>query len=167
MRLEPGRLRPRDALCDRPVRVWPWPMPMQRGAWLHLVDLDAARTGGYALAACCAHRSGSTACRCRPAAACAAMTTCGACSMPVRTRVVVGSLAVREPERVARGSSGIGGERITLALDTRQDADGRLAAAGAWLDRADSGRDPQELLQATRTAACATCCAPTSRVTAC
>ena len=40
--------------------------------------------------------------------------------------MVVGSLAVREPATVAAWLHEFGGERITVALDTRQDA------AGAW-----------------------------------
>ncbi len=94
--------------------------------WLHLVDLDAARAGGYTLAGLLRAiaddgrlrvqtgggvRSGGDVQRLLDAGA---------------SRVVVGSLAVREPARVAGWLQRFGAERIVLALDARQDA------AGQW-----------------------------------
>lgn len=94
--------------------------------WLHLVDLDAARTGGYTLAPLLRAIAGDGRLRVqtgggvRDEAAIEAMLEAGA------SRVVIGSLAVREPERVADWLRRFGEERITIALDTRRDD------AGTW-----------------------------------
>ncbi len=94
--------------------------------WLHLVDLDAARAGGYTLApllrsiADDGRLQVQTGGGVRDEAAVAAMLEQGA------SRVVIGSLAVREPERVEAWLQRYGAARITIALDTRQDE------AGVW-----------------------------------
>lgn len=105
--------------------------------WLHLVDLDAARTGGYTLAPLLRAIAGDarlqvqTGGGVRDEAAIEAMLEAGA------SRVVIGSLAVREPERVAGWLRRFGEERITIALDTRRDDAGiwRLPIHG-WTERA-------------------------------
>ena len=94
--------------------------------WMHLVDLDAARAGGYTLAGLLEEIARGTGLqvqtgggvRCRQDVA--RILDAGA------ARVVVGSLAVREPATVAAWLDEFGGERITVALDTRLDA------GGAW-----------------------------------
>lgn len=92
--------------------------------WLHLVDLDAARDGGYTLAPLLRRIAADGRLRVqtgggvRNEAAVESMLSQGA------TRVVVGSLAVRESALVAGWLQRYGVERITIALDTRQDADG-------------------------------------------
>jgi phosphoribosylformimino-5-aminoimidazole carboxamide ribotide isomerase len=105
--------------------------------WLHLVDLDAARDGGYTLAPLlrkiaedgrlCVQTGGGV----RDEAAIDTIFDAGA------ARVVIGSLAVREPERVAGWLSAFGTERITIALDTRRDDSGvwRLPIHG-WTEHA-------------------------------
>lgn len=100
--------------------------------WLHLVDLDAARAGGYTLAPLLAAIRANTPLRVqtgggvRSEADVEAMLEAGA------DRVVVGSLAVREPERVSGWLMRFGADRITVALDARQDEAGqwRLPTAG-------------------------------------
>lgn len=88
--------------------------------WLHLVDLDAARAGGYALAPLLEQVKACTALRVqtgggvRGAHDVRRMIDAGA------DRVVVGSLAVREPETVADWLRDFGVERITVALDARR-----------------------------------------------
>lgn len=94
--------------------------------WLHLVDLDAARAGGYTLApllrsiADDGRLQVQTGGGVRDEAAVAAMLEQGA------SRVVIGSLAVREPARVEAWLQRYGAARITIALDTRKDE------AGVW-----------------------------------
>lgn len=94
--------------------------------WLHLVDLDAARAGGYTLApllrsiADDGRLQVQTGGGVRDEAAVAAMLEQGA------SRVVIGSLAVREPALVEAWLQRYGAARITIALDTRQDE------AGVW-----------------------------------
>jgi phosphoribosylformimino-5-aminoimidazole carboxamide ribotide isomerase len=94
--------------------------------WLHLVDLDAAREGGYTLAPLLKKIADDGRLRVqtgggvRDEAALASILDAGA------SRVVVGSLAVRKPELVSGWLQQHGAERITIALDTRQDD------AGVW-----------------------------------
>lgn len=94
--------------------------------WLHLVDLDAARAGGYTLAPLLRRIADDGRLRVqtgggvRDEAAIVDLFAAGA------SRVVVGSLAVREPARVGDWLRRHGAERITIALDTRQDD------AGVW-----------------------------------
>ncbi|MGG6463518.1 1-(5-phosphoribosyl)-5-[(5-phosphoribosylamino)methylideneamino]imidazole-4-carboxamide isomerase [Solilutibacter silvestris] len=103
--------------------------------WLHLVDLDAARAGGYTLAPLLRTISDRTSLHVqtgggvRDEAGVEAILEAGA------QRVVVGSLAVREPELVKGWLRTFGAEHLTIALDTRQDDDGewRLPVHG-WTE---------------------------------
>ncbi len=115
----------------------------QGARWLHLVDLDAARDGGYTLAALL---------RGAAAAGLQVQTGGGVRSREdvVRileagaARVVVGSLAVRAPEQVMAWLREFGADRITVALDARRDAEGtwRLPVHG-WTE---TGEDTLEAL---------------------
>jgi len=104
--------------------------------WLHLVDLDAAKAGGYTLLPLLAQLCGclqiQTGGGIRSAADIEAVLAGGA------TRVVIGTLAVREPERVIAWLHDYGSERVVIALDARQDADGewQLPVAG-WTEKSD------------------------------
>ncbi len=98
----------------------------QAGAtWLHLVDLDAARAGGYTLQKLLHRIKSHTALHVqtgggvRSAGDVEALLDAGA------DRVVVGTLAVREPDAVSGWIAQYGSERIVVALDTRSGADGR------------------------------------------
>lgn len=110
--------------------------------WLHLVDLDAARAGGYTLAPLLRRIADDgrlqvqTGGGVRDEAAVATMLEQGA------SRVVIGSLAVRDPARVDAWLQRYGAERITIALDTRQDDDGawQLPVHG-WTERAELDLD--------------------------
>jgi phosphoribosylformimino-5-aminoimidazole carboxamide ribotide isomerase len=107
----------------------------QGARWLHLVDLDAARAGGYTLQPLVERLRAETGLKLqtggglRDEAGVAALLALGV------ERVVLGTVAVREPERVARWIERQGAERVVLALDTRQDAEGcwRLPVSG-WTD---------------------------------
>jgi phosphoribosylformimino-5-aminoimidazole carboxamide ribotide isomerase len=111
--------------------------------WLHLVDLDAARDGGYTLAPLLARIAEDGRLRVqtgggvRDEASLAAIIRAGA------ARVVIGSLAVRHPELVADWLEIYGADRLTIALDTRQDEQGvwRLPVHG-WTEDA-----PRTLLE--------------------
>jgi phosphoribosylformimino-5-aminoimidazole carboxamide ribotide isomerase len=116
--------------------------------WLHLVDLDAARSGGYALAPLLRRIKSETALRVqtgggvRNAEDVAALFDAGA------DRVVIGSLAVRSPEIVREWIARFGSERIVVALDTRAGADDRwrLPVHG-WTELAsDNAGDLETLL---------------------
>lgn len=115
-------------------------------AWLHLVDLDSARFGGYRLLPLLTALAGDGGLRVqtgggvRDEADVQAMLDAGA------ERVVVGSLAVREPDVVADWLQRFGAEHLTIALDSRQTADGRWLLPTAGWTR-DSGAELEPLLR--------------------
>lgn len=113
--------------------------------WLHLVDLDAARSGGYTLAPLVGSIKAETGLRVQSGGGVRSEADLVTLLEAGCDRVVVGSLAVRDPHRVASWIERHGGERITVALDARQDGDGqwRLPVAG-WTE--DSGVDLPQLL---------------------
>lgn len=99
--------------------------------WLHLVDLDGARSGGLENLAVI-----------KAIAADGMKIQCGG---GVRSeddllrlfevgveRVVLGSVAIREPERVARWLGTHGSERITIALDTRRVGEQWTLPSAGW-----------------------------------
>lgn len=119
----------------------------QAGAqWLHLVDLDAARAGGYTLAPLLREIASAAALRVQTGGGVRSEDDVARLLDAGAERVVIGSLAVREPDAVLAWLRRYGAERITLALDARQDADGvwRLPVAG-WTQ--DSGATLDSLLR--------------------
>jgi phosphoribosylformimino-5-aminoimidazole carboxamide ribotide isomerase len=94
--------------------------------WLHLVDLDAARSGGYTLAPLLARIAATTSLQVQTGGGVRNEADVERLRGSGAARVVVGSLAVRMPERVAYWLERYGAEHLVLALDTRQDE------AGAW-----------------------------------
>jgi phosphoribosylformimino-5-aminoimidazole carboxamide ribotide isomerase len=108
----------------------------QAGArWLHLVDLDAARSGGYTLLPLlrrivgAGHMRVQTGGGVRSAADVQALLDAGA------SRVVIGSAAIREPDSVRTWLDRFGADRLVLALDARRDSGGvwRLPVHG-WTE---------------------------------
>ena len=97
---------------------------LEQGAgWLHLVDLDAAKSGGYAQlpllrAFADAGLQVQTGGGVRTRDDVVRMLDAGA------ARVVIGSLAVGDPDLVQGWLLEFGSERLTIALDAREDADG-------------------------------------------
>lgn len=119
----------------------------ERGAqWLHLVDLDAARAGGWSLGPLVRAIRARTSLRIQTGGGVRGERDFAAILEAGADRAVVGTLAVREPLRVAEWLERKGGERLVLALDARQDAQGRwrVPVAG-WT--ADSGATLEGLLQ--------------------
>ena len=98
----------------------------QLGArWLHLVDLDAARDGGYTLAPLLQEIFRTSGLRVQTGGGIRSAEDVQRVLDAGAARVVVGSLAVREPEQVAGWLAKIGADRLTIALDTRY-------IAGQW-----------------------------------
>lgn len=108
--------------------------------WMHLVDLDAAKAGGYTLAPLLADIARDTGLQVQTGGGVRSREDVLRILEAGASRVVVGSLAVREPEAVAAWLAEFGGERITVALDTRQDADGtwKLPVHGWTEDAGDT-----------------------------
>ena len=94
--------------------------------WLHLVDLDAARAGGYTLLGLLARLGRETGLKVQTGGGVRGERDLVALLDAGAERVVVGSLAVRDPETVNAWLQRYGAARITVALDTRQDD------AGCW-----------------------------------
>ncbi|MEI7038170.1 1-(5-phosphoribosyl)-5-[(5-phosphoribosylamino)methylideneamino] imidazole-4-carboxamide isomerase [Fulvimonas yonginensis] len=99
--------------------------------WLHLVDLDGAREGGLANLAVieAVARSGlkiQAGGGVRKVADVHRLFDAGV------SRVVLGSVAIREPQRVADWIARHGGERFTIALDTRWSEDRWMLPSAGW-----------------------------------
>lgn len=109
----------------------------QGAAWLHLVDLDAARAGGYTLRPLLRTLAAGTSLKIQTGGGVRSRDDVVAILDAGAARVVVGSLAVREAETVYGWIEEFGAERITVALDTRQDRSGawRLPVHG-WTETA-------------------------------
>ncbi len=112
----------------------------QGATWLHLVDLDAARDGGYTQIDLLARIKSETALNVqtgggiRDEAGVDALFAAGA------DRVVVGSLAIREPDRVKGWLAHYGAERITLALDASQNPEGEwMLPSHGWTRDSGAG----------------------------
>ena len=100
--------------------------------WMHLVDLDAAKAGGYTLAALLAQIASTTTLKVQTGGGVRGRDDVARILDAGASRVVIGSLAVREPDDVLAWLSEFGPEHLTIALDTRQGVDGvwRAAAFG-------------------------------------
>jgi len=93
--------------------------------WLHLVDLDAARGGGYTLAPLLEDIRRHTDLRVQTGGGVREQSDIDALLGAGAARVVIGSLAVRDPRRVLGWLTRYGADRITVALDARLSPDGR------------------------------------------
>lgn len=116
--------------------------------WLHLVDLDAARAGGYTLAPLVGRIKATTGLRVQTGGGVRGEADVQAILDAGAERVVVGSLAVREPATVRDWLERFGADRIAVALDTRRDEDGwwRLPVQGWTRLDAGAGNDLASLL---------------------
>jgi phosphoribosylformimino-5-aminoimidazole carboxamide ribotide isomerase len=106
--------------------------------WLHLVDLDAARAGGYTLLETLTRVVDTTGLMVQTGGGVRSADDVQRLLDAGATRVVVGSLAVREPRTVIGWLERFGPEQLTVALDTRTGDDGVwvLPTAG-WTSVAD------------------------------
>ena len=107
-------------------------------SWMHLVDLDAAKAGGYTLAPLLAQIASSTSLKVQTGGGVRGYDDVARILDAGASRVVIGSLAVREPDSVLAWLGEFGADRLTIALDTRQGDDGvwRLPVHG-WTETAD------------------------------
>lgn len=105
--------------------------------WLHLVDLDAARDGGYTLAPLLARIRGETRLKIQTGGGVRSMSDVRSILDAGADRVVIGSLAVRKPDDVVRWLTSFGISQVTVALDARE-VNGRwcLPTAG-WTQQSD------------------------------
>lgn len=106
----------------------------QGAQWLHIVDLDGAKTGSTENLAVIA-RMAACGLRVQAGGGVRSRTQLDAFFAAGVERVVVGSLAIKQPQLVAQWLAEFGPERIALALDARADQMGvfRIATAG-WTE---------------------------------
>lgn len=110
--------------------------------WLHLVDLDAARHGGYALDELLTAIRTTTPLSIQTGGGVRSASDMDRLLRLGASRVVIGTAAIREPDLAVGWLRTYGPERITLALDVREDApgqwslpvDGWTASSGGTLD---------------------------------
>ena len=92
--------------------------------WLHLVDLDAAKVGTYTLREMAAFMQKTFGLKIQSGGGIRSREDIDSLVNAGLNRVVVGTLAIREPGLVADCIKQYGADRITVALDTRQDDNG-------------------------------------------
>ena len=101
--------------------------------WLHLVDLDGARSGSLDNLAVI-ESIAANGMRIQAGGGVRSEDDLARLFSAGVSRVVLGSVAIREPERVADWLTRYGAEQLTIALDTRQ-VDGRWALPSAgWTE---------------------------------
>jgi phosphoribosylformimino-5-aminoimidazole carboxamide ribotide isomerase len=101
--------------------------------WLHVVDLDGARSGDSANLAAIESIATQVSMRVQAGGGVRSEDDFKRFVDAGVSRVVVGSLAVREPDLVAALRWRYGAESLTLALDARADAHGVFrVATGGW-----------------------------------
>jgi phosphoribosylformimino-5-aminoimidazole carboxamide ribotide isomerase len=92
--------------------------------WLHVVDLDGARDGQLANRSIIVRLASQTAVRIQVGGGVRSATTIDDLLRNGVARVVIGSLAVEQPEAVIGWLNQFGAARICLAFDIRNDEDG-------------------------------------------
>jgi phosphoribosylformimino-5-aminoimidazole carboxamide ribotide isomerase len=115
--------------------------------WLHVVDLDGARDPTKRQTALVQKLAGESGLRMQTGGGIREVAQVEALLGAGAQRVIVGSLAVKEPARVREWLGRFGGDRIILAPDVRLDAKGtpRVAVAG-WQE--STGLALDDFLQA-------------------
>jgi phosphoribosylformimino-5-aminoimidazole carboxamide ribotide isomerase len=107
-------------------------------SWMHLVDLDAARAGGYTLAPLLSAIASESSLKVQTGGGIRRRDDVARLLDAGAARVVVGSVSVREPETVIGWLQAFGADRLTIALDARQADDGRwLLPVHGWTETAD------------------------------
>lgn len=92
--------------------------------WLHLVDLDAAKAGTYSLREMAGFMQKTFGLKIQSGGGIRSQEDIELLVNAGMDRVVVGTLAIKQPELIAECIRQLGAERITVALDTRQDENG-------------------------------------------
>lgn len=124
VRLQQGDYRQETRYDDDPARL------ARRHAadgarWLHLVDLDAARHGGYGLLDLLRAIKATTPLHVQTGGGVRSEDDVARLLDAGADRVVVGSVAIHEPHRACGWLQRFGPERLVFALDVRRDATGR------------------------------------------
>jgi len=101
--------------------------------WVHLVDLDGARTGNGEQRALVARLARDSGVLLQVGGGLRDLTSVDALLAAGAARVVLGTLALTDPDATRSALGRHGGERIVLALDVRRSADGTpFVATHGW-----------------------------------
>jgi phosphoribosylformimino-5-aminoimidazole carboxamide ribotide isomerase len=106
--------------------------------WAHVVDLDGARAGAPMQHDLLVRLAGAAPLKLQVAGGFRTADQIGRMFDAGVGRVVIGSLAVKQPELVQSFLSDFSGERITLSLDVRIQDGTPFVATGGWTE--DSGQ---------------------------
>ncbi len=106
-------------------------------SWAHIVDLDGAREGAPRQHALLAELASASPLSLQVAGGIREPEQVERLLDAAVSRVVIGSLAVREPTVVSAMLDRFGPERITLALDVRLTDAGPLVAVSGWAETTD------------------------------
>lgn len=105
----------------------------QGATWAHLVDLDAARDGGYALLSLLKTIKSNTSLQVQTGGGVRSVGDVERILEAGGDRVVIGSLAVADPNRVVEWLRQFGSDCLTIALDARCGPCGRwYPATHGW-----------------------------------
>lgn len=106
-------------------------------AWVHIVDLDGAEAGQARQHALIGELTRAVDVRIQSGGGVRSRSDVEALLEAGVSRVVVGSLAVTDPETVAGWLADFGAERITLAIDVKADGDRYVPALKGWTEAAE------------------------------
>ena len=104
--------------------------------WAHIVDLDGAEAGRATQHALIGELASSVAIRIQAGGGVRSEADVQALLDNGATRVVVGSLAVSQPDTVTQWLERFGAEALTLAIDVRPDGDRYVPALKGWTEAA-------------------------------
>ena len=132
VRLRRGDYAQETQYGDEPV-TWFRRFAANGATWVHLVDLDAARDGGYTLSSLLGDIKRETRLLVQTGGGIRTENDVERLLDAGADRVVVGSIAINEPDRVAPWLARFGDERLTIALDVRCDEGGGwFPASHGW-----------------------------------
>ncbi len=106
--------------------------------WLHLVDLDAAKAGSYTLLETAIRMQKEIGLKIQTGGGIRKKSDVEFLINRGIDRVVIGTLAIKQPDLIAECIQEYGAARITVALDTRQDENGvwQLPVKG-WTEQSE------------------------------
>ncbi len=132
VRLTQGDFTAETVYADDPVAV-ARAFAVTGAGWIHVVDLDAARTGEPANLAAVEAITAAVSCPVQVGGGIRSLEAAGALLLAGATRVVVGTAAVENPDLVTDLCAAHPG-RIAVGLDAR----GRAVATRGWTEATDA-----------------------------
>ena len=142
VRLRQGRFEDSTSYSDDPAQALR-AFAEAGAAWAHIVDLDGARAGEPAQHELIAGLAATSSLKLQVAGGFRTREQIARMFDAEVERIVIGSLAVKQPETVAAFLKEFGAERITLSLDVRVLDGTPMVAVSGWTE--DSGRSLWEI----------------------